>query len=76
MNTDSSKKMAPSQLEGWIAIRKKCVPQKSKKSYTRKEKHKQKFENSQNIQYNIYRKSGEELQTYSFLLKIPLPSSS
>ena len=48
-NTDSSKKMTPSQLEGWIAIRKKCVPQKSKKSYTRKEKHKQKFENSQDI---------------------------
>lgn len=48
-NTDSSKKMTPSQLEGWIAIRKKCVPQKSKKIYTRKEKHKQKFENSQNI---------------------------
>ena len=48
-NTDSSKKMAPSQLEGWIAIRKKCVPKKKKKTYTRKEKHKQKFENSQNI---------------------------
>ena len=74
--TDSSKKMTPSQLEGWIAIRKKCVPQKSKKTYTRKEKHKQKFEKSQDIQYNIYRKSGEELQTYSFLLKIPLPPGS
>lgn len=31
MNTDSSKKMIPSQLEGWLAIRKKCIPQKSKK---------------------------------------------
>lgn len=29
-NTDSSKKMTPSQLEGWLAIRKKCVPQKPK----------------------------------------------
>lgn len=29
-NTNSPKKMTPSQLEGWIAIRKKCVPQKSK----------------------------------------------
>lgn len=48
-NTDSSKKMTPSQLEGWLAIRKKCAPQKFKKFYTRKEKHKQKFENSQNI---------------------------
>lgn len=48
-NTNSSKKMTPSQLEGWLAIRKKCVPQKSKKTYTHKEKHKQKFENSQNI---------------------------
>lgn len=44
-NTNLPKKMTPSQLEGWIAIRKKCVPQKSKKTYTRKEKHKQKFEN-------------------------------
>ena len=62
-NTNSPKKMTPSQLEGWLAIRKKCAPQKSKKTYTRKEKHKQKFEKSQDIQYNIYRKSGEELQT-------------
>ena len=62
-NTNSPKKMTPSQLEGWLAIRKKCAPQKSKKAYTRKEKHKQKFEKSQDIQYNIYRKSGEELQT-------------
>lgn len=45
-NTDSSKKMTPPQLEGQLAIRKKCVPQKSKKTYTRKEKHKQKFEKS------------------------------
>ena len=76
MNTNFSKKMTSTQLEGWIAVRKKCVSQKSKKSYTRKEKHKQKFEKSQDIQYNIYRKSGEELQTYSFLLKVPLPPSS
>ena len=62
-NTNSPKKMTSSQLEGWLAIRKKCAPQKSKKAYTRKEKHKQKFEKSQDIQYNIYRKSGEELQT-------------
>lgn len=62
-NINSPKKMTPSQLEGWLAIRKKCAPQKSKKAYTRKEKHKQKFEKSQDIQYNIYRKSGEELQT-------------
>ena len=48
-NTNSSKKMTPSQLEGWLAIRKKCSPQKSKKAYTRKEKHKQKFEKSQDI---------------------------
>ena len=52
-NTNSPKKMTPSQLEGWLAIRKKCAPQKSKKAYTRKEKHKQKFEKSQDIQYNI-----------------------
>ena len=62
-NTNSPKKMTPSQLEGWLAIRKKCSPQKSKKAYTRKEKHKQKFQKSQDIEYNIYRKSGEELQT-------------
>lgn len=49
MNTNFSKKMTSSQLKGWLVIRKKCAPQKSKKSYTRKEKHKQKFENSQNI---------------------------
>lgn len=36
-NTNSFKKMTPSQLEGWLAIRKKCVSQKSKKTYTRKE---------------------------------------
>lgn len=48
-NTNLPKKMTPSQLEGWLAIRKKCTPQKSKKAYTRKEKHKQKFENSQDI---------------------------
>ena len=36
-NTNSPKKMTPSQLEGWLAIRKKCAPQKSKKAYTRKE---------------------------------------
>ena len=48
-NTNSPKKMTPPQLEGWLAIRKKCAPQKSKKAYTRKEKHKQKFEKSQDI---------------------------
>ena len=48
-NTNSSKKMTPSQLEGWLAIRKKCVPQKSKKTYTRKEKYKQIFEKFQDI---------------------------
>ena len=48
-NTNSPKKMTPSQLEGWLAIRKKCAPQKSKKTYTRKEKHKQKFEKYQDI---------------------------
>lgn len=48
-NTNSPKKMTPSQLEGWLAIRKKCAPQKSKKAYTRKEKYKQKFEKSQDI---------------------------
>lgn len=48
-NTDSPKKMIPSQLEGWIAIRKKCVSQKSKKTYTRKEKYRQKFEKFQDI---------------------------
>lgn len=48
-NINSPKKMAPSQLEGWLAIRKKYAPQKSKKIYTRKEKHKQKFEKSQDI---------------------------
>lgn len=31
-NTNSPKKMTPSQLEGWLAIRKKCAPQKSKKA--------------------------------------------
>lgn len=44
-NTNSSKKMTPFQLEGWIAIRKKCVPQKSKKAYTRKEKHNKNLKN-------------------------------
>jgi hypothetical protein len=29
-NINSPKKMTPSQLEGWVAIRKKCAPQKSK----------------------------------------------
>ena len=48
-NTNSPKKKTPSQLEGWLAIRKKCALQKSKKAYARKEKHKQKFEKSQDI---------------------------
>lgn len=40
----SERKMSPSQLEGWLAIRKKCSPMKSKKQYTRKEKHKNKID--------------------------------
>ena len=32
-------KMTPEQLQAWIAIRKKCATFKSKKDYTRKEKH-------------------------------------
>lgn len=32
-------KMTPEQLQGWIAIRKKCATFKSKKDYSRKEKH-------------------------------------
>ena len=37
--------MEPSQLEVWLARRKKCAPMKSKKDYTRKKKHNRKFEN-------------------------------
>ena len=48
-NTNSPKKMTPFKLEGWLAIRKKCAPQHSKKAYTRKEKHTHKFEKSQDI---------------------------
>ena len=33
-------KMTPEQLQAWIAKRKKCATFKSKKDYTRKEKHK------------------------------------
>ena len=33
-------KMTPEQLQAWIARRKKCGVHKSKKDYTRKEKHK------------------------------------
>lgn len=40
----SEKKMSSSQLEGWLAIRKKCSPMKSKKQYSRKEKHKNKID--------------------------------
>jgi hypothetical protein len=32
-------KMTPEQLQAWIAIRKKCATFKSKKDYSRKEKH-------------------------------------
>ncbi len=33
-------KMTPEELQAWIAKRKKCCVHKSKKDYTRKEKHK------------------------------------
>ena len=45
--------MEPSQLEVWLARRKKCAPMKSKKDYTRKKKHKRKFENSEDFWYNF-----------------------
>lgn len=32
-------KMPPEELQAWIARRKKCGAHKSKKDYTRKEKH-------------------------------------
>ena len=38
-------KMTPEQLQAWIAKRKKCATFKSKKDYSRKEKHR-------NAQYN------------------------
>ena len=41
---NSTSKMTPEQLEKWIALRKKCHVHKSKKDYTRKEKHKKQYE--------------------------------
>ena len=41
--------MEPSQLEVWLARRKKCAPMKSKRDYTRKKKHKRKLENSEDF---------------------------
>ena len=40
---NSTSKMAPEQLEKWLALRKKCHVHKSKKDYTRKEKHKKDY---------------------------------
>lgn len=40
---NSTSKMTPEQLEKWIALRKKCHIHKSKKDYTRKEKHKKDY---------------------------------
>ena len=40
---NSTSKMTPEQLEKWIALRKKCHVHKSKKDYTRKEKHKKDY---------------------------------
>ena len=75
-NTNSPKKMTPSQLEGWLAIRKKCAPQKSKKAYTRKESINKNLKNPK-IFSIIYIESRERnFKLYSFLLKIPLPPSS
>ena len=37
-------KMTPEQLEKWLALSKKCHVHKSKKDYTRKEKHKKQYE--------------------------------
>ena len=41
---NSTSKMTPEQLEKWLALRKKCHVHKSKKDYTRKEKHKKDYE--------------------------------
>ena len=41
---NSTSKMTPEQLEKWLALRKKCHVHKSKKDYTRKEKHKKQYE--------------------------------
>ena len=40
---NSTSKMTPEQLEKWLALRKKCHVHKSKKDYTRKEKHKKNY---------------------------------
>ena len=40
---NSTSKMTPGQLEKWLALRKKCHVHKSKKDYTRKEKHKKNY---------------------------------
>ncbi len=41
---NSTSKMTHEQLEKWLALRKKCHVHKSKKDYTRKEKHKKQYE--------------------------------
>lgn len=43
MKNQKTYAMAPLQLEGWLARRKKCAPMKNKKAYSRKTKHKQKI---------------------------------
>ena len=43
-SSPSTSKMTPAQLESWLALRKKCHVHKSKKEYTRKEKHKKNYE--------------------------------
>ena len=40
---NSTSKMTPEQSEKWLALRKKCHVHKSKKDYTRKEKHKKDY---------------------------------
>jgi len=37
-------KMTKEELELWLALRKKCTVHKSKKDYSRKEKHKKNYE--------------------------------
>lgn len=38
-------KMTPSQLQAWMALRKKCHVHSSLREYTRKQKHKEKNKN-------------------------------
>ena len=75
-NTNSPKKMTPSQLEGWLAIRKKCAPRNPRKPTPVKKSTNKNLKNPK-IFSIIYIESRERnFKLYSFLLKIPLPPSS